>query len=87
MRTDADDLPRVCDPAMKVLLGHTVTVAEPHAFVVTDRGRAIARVVPIGTERVLDRLIAEGTVTARSKTEAASRKADQDQGHGLGPGR
>ncbi len=31
--------------------------------VVTDRGRAIARVVPIGTERVLDRLIAEGIVT------------------------
>jgi prevent-host-death family protein len=31
--------------------------------VVTDRGRAIARVVPIGAERVLDRLIAEGIVT------------------------
>jgi prevent-host-death family protein len=31
--------------------------------IVTDRGRAIARVVPIGSERVLDRLIAEGTVT------------------------
>lgn len=31
--------------------------------VVTDRGRAIARVLPVGTERALDRLIAEGVVT------------------------
>jgi prevent-host-death family protein len=31
--------------------------------VVTDRGRAIARVLPIGTERALDRLIANGVVT------------------------
>jgi len=31
--------------------------------VVTDRGRAIARMLPIGAERVLDRLIAEGIVT------------------------
>ncbi len=32
-------------------------------MVVTDRGRAIARVLPVGAERVLDRLIAEGVVT------------------------
>jgi prevent-host-death family protein len=31
--------------------------------VVTERGRAIARVLPVGTERILDRLIAEGVVT------------------------
>jgi len=31
--------------------------------VVTDRGHAIARVLPIGAERVLDRLVAEGVVT------------------------
>jgi prevent-host-death family protein len=31
--------------------------------VVTDRGHAIARVLPIGAERVLDRLIAEGVVS------------------------
>jgi prevent-host-death family protein len=31
--------------------------------VVTDRGRAIARVLPVGAERTLDRLIAEGVVT------------------------
>lgn len=32
--------------------------------VVTDRGRAVARVVPINGTRVIDRLIAEGLVTA-----------------------
>jgi prevent-host-death family protein len=31
--------------------------------VVTDRGRAIARLLPVGAERALDRLIAEGVVT------------------------
>jgi antitoxin (DNA-binding transcriptional repressor) of toxin-antitoxin stability system len=32
-------------------------------LVVTDRGRAIARVVPLRAERALDRLIAQGVVT------------------------
>ncbi|MEY2430363.1 MAG: hypothetical protein QOC92_88 [Acidimicrobiaceae bacterium] len=42
--------------------------------VVTDRGRAIARVLPVGTERVLDRLIAEGVITpARRPKRAAGR--------------
>lgn len=31
--------------------------------VVTDRGRAIARVLPVGAERALDRLIAAGVVS------------------------
>lgn len=35
--------------------------------VVTDRGRAIARVLPIGGERALDRLIASGVVTPARK--------------------
>lgn len=30
--------------------------------VVTDRGRAVARLVPVGHERALDRLIREGLV-------------------------
>ena len=38
-------------------------VRDGDELVVTDRGRAIARVVPVGAERVLDRLIAEGIVT------------------------
>ena len=38
-------------------------VRDGNELIVTDRGHAIARVVPIGSERVLDRLIAEGIVT------------------------
>jgi prevent-host-death family protein len=36
-------------------------------MVVTDRGRAIARVLPMGTDRVLDQLITDGVVTAARK--------------------
>lgn len=37
--------------------------------VVTERGRAIARVVPIGGERTIDKLISEGVVTpAKQRT-------------------
>jgi prevent-host-death family protein len=38
-------------------------VRDGNELIVTDRGRAIARIVPVGSERVLDRLIAEGVVT------------------------
>ncbi len=31
--------------------------------IVTDRGRAVARITPIGTESTIDRLIALGVVT------------------------
>lgn len=42
------------------------------ALVVTDRGRPIARVVPMSGERTIDRLIREGKVTP-PKTRARSR--------------
>jgi prevent-host-death family protein len=38
-------------------------------LVVTDRGRAIARVLPVGAERTLDRLIAEGVVTPARQSD------------------
>ncbi len=38
-------------------------VRDGEEVVVTNRGRAIALLLPVGTERVLDRLIAEGAVT------------------------
>jgi prevent-host-death family protein len=48
-------------------------VREGEELVVTDRGRAIARVLPMETERALDRLIAEGVVTpARQPKRRAS---------------
>jgi len=49
-------------------------VRDGEEVIVTDRGHAIARVSPIGAERVLDRLIAEGVVTpaAQQKRRAGS---------------
>lgn len=38
-------------------------VQEGEEVVVTDRGRAIARVLPMNGERTIDRLIAQGLVT------------------------
>jgi len=49
-------------------------VRDGEEVVVTDRGRAVARVLPVGTERALDRLIAEGVVTpARHAKRPAGR--------------
>ena len=45
-------------------------VREGNELIVTDRGYAIARVVPVGSERVLDRLIAEGLVTPPSRNKS-----------------
>lgn len=38
-------------------------VQDGEEVVVTDRGRAIARVLPMNGERTIDRLIAQGLVT------------------------
>ena len=37
-------------------------VKDGEELVVTDRGRAVARVLPIGGEDVFDRLVAEGVI-------------------------
>ena len=42
---------------------HLERVQAGEEIVVTDRGRAIARVLPIDGERTIDRLIREGRVT------------------------
>lgn len=47
---------------------------------VTDRGHAIARVLPIGTERVLDRLIAEGVVTPAPRAKRPAGKPIKSRG-------
>ena len=49
-------------------------VATGEEVVVTDRGRAIARVLPIGTDRALDRLIAEGLVTAAPEPKRRTKR-------------
>ena len=48
--------------------------------VVTDRGRAIARVVPVGGQRVLDRLIAEGIVTPARQPKQPAAKPREAEG-------
>ena len=49
-------------------------VRDGEEVVVTDRGYAIARILPMGAERVLDRLVADGVVTpaARPKRRAGT---------------
>lgn len=48
--------------------------------VVTDRGRAIARVVPLGAERALDRLIAQGVVTPARQPKRRTPKPIKTKG-------
>jgi prevent-host-death family protein len=55
-------------------------VREGDEVVVTDRGRAIARVVPVGGERVLDRLIAEGIVTPARQPKRRATKPIKSNG-------
>jgi prevent-host-death family protein len=55
-------------------------VREGDEVVITDRGRAIARVVPVGAERVLDRLIAEGIVTPARRPKRRAGKPIKTKG-------
>ena len=55
-------------------------VREGEEVVVTDRGRAIARVLPAGTERALDRLIAEGLVTPAQRPKGRARQPITSKG-------
>jgi prevent-host-death family protein len=48
--------------------------------VVTDRGHAIARVLPVGSERALDRLIAEGVVTRARRAKSRAGKPIKSRG-------
>jgi prevent-host-death family protein len=48
--------------------------------VVTDRGHAIARVLPIGGARVLDRLIAEGVVSPAAQPKRRAGKPIKSSG-------
>lgn len=55
-------------------------VRDGEEVVVTDRGRAIARVLPLGAERVLDRLIAEGAVTPAQQAKRGTGKPIKSKG-------
>jgi prevent-host-death family protein len=50
---------------------HLAAVREGQELVVTDHGRAVARIIPLDRPRTIDRLVAEGLVrpaTARDRT-------------------
>ena len=49
-------------------------------MVVTDRGRAIARVLPIGAERALDKLIAAGVITPARQAKQPAGKPIKTKG-------
>jgi prevent-host-death family protein len=55
-------------------------VRDGDEVVVTDRGRAIARVVPVGAEWLLDRLIAEGVVTPARQPKRPAAKPIRTKG-------
>jgi len=42
---------------------HLATVREGHTITVTDHGRPVARIIPIGVPTKLEQLIADGKVT------------------------
>jgi prevent-host-death family protein len=55
-------------------------VRDGEELVVTDRGRAIARLLPVGTERILDRLIAEGVVTPAQQPKRPAGRPTKTKG-------
>jgi prevent-host-death family protein len=56
-------------------------VRDGEEIVVTDRGRAVARMVPTDQPRPYDRLVAEGTIEpSRSATRSRPRKRVRAEG-------
>lgn len=57
---------------------HLASVGEGHTITVTDHGKPVARIVPVGEPTSLERLIAEGRVTPgrRCKSRPSPVKAD-----------
>ncbi len=53
---------------------------EGEEVVVTERGRAIARVVPVSGERTIDRLIREGKVSEATTPKRSRPKPVQAKG-------
>ena len=49
---------------------HLASVREGHTITVTDHGRPVARIVPVGVPTKLEQLIAEGTVSPGRRTRA-----------------
>ncbi|MGL5809042.1 MAG: type II toxin-antitoxin system Phd/YefM family antitoxin [Nocardioides sp.] len=46
---------------------HLASVREGHTITVTDHGRPVARIVPVGVPTKLEQLIAEGKITRATR--------------------
>ncbi len=55
-------------------------VADGEELVVTERGRAIARVLPVHADRAIDRLIAEGVVVPAARRERSGSRPVKSNG-------
>jgi prevent-host-death family protein len=51
---------------------HLAEVRKGHTVTVTDHGRPIARIVPVGTPSALERLVAEGRVRPARRPKRAA---------------
>lgn len=48
---------------------HLAAVRSGHTITVTDHGRPVARIIPVGLPTTLERLVAEGKVTPARQRE------------------
>jgi len=49
---------------------HLAAVRAGHTLTVTDRGRPVARIVPVGVPTSLEKLVSEGKVTPATRRKA-----------------
>lgn len=59
---------------------HLATVREGHVITVTDHGRPVARIIPVGVPTKLEQLIAEGKVTPATRRKGKRRAPIQVSG-------
>lgn len=52
---------------------HLASVREGHTITVTDHGRPVARIIPVGVPTKLEQLIAEGKVTRATRRKGQRR--------------
>ncbi|HEY1734098.1 MAG TPA: prevent-host-death protein, partial [Acidimicrobiales bacterium] len=53
---------------------YLAAVGQGDELIVTDRGRAVAKITPIGATRTIDQLIAEGIVTPAGAAKRPARR-------------
>ncbi len=53
---------------------HLDAVREGHTITVTDHGRPIARIVPLGVPTAFERLVAEGRISPAARPKRPSRE-------------